>query len=143
MMDWRQFRDTADRLANASAEGDWRSAVSRAYYAVFHFFREWFRGQGVDLGKAGQSHANLYLGLLNCGVAAVGPLGSRVDDLREERVAADYDFQKPVRQPGAPAAVQQADRIIGDFQTALAAVSGSAVAAGARNYLQKVGRLPP
>jgi hypothetical protein len=36
----------------------------RAYYAVFHYFREFLLSQGVDLGRGGQSHFNLYAGLL-------------------------------------------------------------------------------
>src|SRR5882724_11722358 len=39
-MDSREFQDTARRLAQANTEGDWRSAVSRSYYFVFHFLRE-------------------------------------------------------------------------------------------------------
>jgi hypothetical protein len=30
-MKWREFRDTADRLAQGLTEGDWRSAISRSY----------------------------------------------------------------------------------------------------------------
>lgn len=31
----REFLETADRLASMTAEPDWRSAMSRAYYALF------------------------------------------------------------------------------------------------------------
>jgi len=39
-MQWSEFQDTAGRLAHGATEGDWRSAISRGYYAVFHFFHE-------------------------------------------------------------------------------------------------------
>jgi uncharacterized protein (UPF0332 family) len=52
---WSAFQDTADRLARGAEEGDWRSAISRTYYAVFHFFREFFLTHGVDVGRGGQS----------------------------------------------------------------------------------------
>jgi len=32
------FLDTARRLAAGTTQGDWRSAISRAYYACFHYF---------------------------------------------------------------------------------------------------------
>jgi uncharacterized protein (UPF0332 family) len=34
------FLDTARRLAAGATEGDWRSAVSRAYYSLFHRIRD-------------------------------------------------------------------------------------------------------
>jgi|GEM_PF-4779796 len=60
-----EFLATADKLAHQSLESDWRSAVSRAYYAVFHHLREIFLLHGLDLGRSGQAHFNLYAGLLH------------------------------------------------------------------------------
>jgi uncharacterized protein (UPF0332 family) len=91
-MNPNEFLATADRLAQGGTEGDWRSAISRAYYSVFHEFRSFFLTQGLDLGRGGQCHFNLYAGLFNCGIPSVAPLGSRVDDLRVNRVTADYDL---------------------------------------------------
>lgn len=92
-MNWRGFLDTAGHLASGNAEGDWRSAASRAYYAVFHYFHDFFHALGLDLGRGGQSHFNLYSGLLNCGEPAVAKIGSKVDRLRADRVSADYDLR--------------------------------------------------
>jgi uncharacterized protein (UPF0332 family) len=39
---WNDFQDTAERLARGATEADWRSAISRTYYAAFHFFRKFF-----------------------------------------------------------------------------------------------------
>jgi hypothetical protein len=81
-MHWSDFQDTAERLADGQSEGDWRSAISRSYYAVFHFFREFLLSNGLDVGRGGQSHFNLYRGLLNCGFAQVAAIASRIDGLR-------------------------------------------------------------
>ena len=35
-MNWRDFLSLAARLAGGATEADWRTAVSRAYYAAFH-----------------------------------------------------------------------------------------------------------
>ena len=88
----QEFRDTAHRLGQGLTEGDWRSAISRAYYAVFHHFRSFLLSNNLDLGRGGQSHFNLYSGLLNCGFPAVSVIGSRIDSLREARVRADYEM---------------------------------------------------
>jgi uncharacterized protein (UPF0332 family) len=58
-MQWSEFHDTAGRLAHGATEGDWRSAVSHAYYAVFHWFHEFLLSNGLDVGRGGQSHFNL------------------------------------------------------------------------------------
>ena len=64
-----EFLDAADRLTRGTTEGDWRSAVSRAYYGVFHRLRDALLAQGLDVGRGGAAHFNLYSGLHNCGVA--------------------------------------------------------------------------
>ena len=38
-MNWRDFLVLAGRLGGGAAEAEWRSAVSRAYYAAFHVAR--------------------------------------------------------------------------------------------------------
>jgi uncharacterized protein (UPF0332 family) len=141
-MDWREFLETAERLARGATEGDWRSAVSRAYYAIFHFFREFLLHHGLDLGQGGQCHSNLYYGLNNCGVTAVQSLAARVDRLRQFRVEADYDFQRIVDQAQAQNEIQVANDLLNDFQVLLKAVPVAQIAAGARRYLQSIGRIP-
>ena len=59
-MHWGEFQDSAGRLAHGATEGDWRSAISRSYYGVFHFFRDFLLVHGLDVGRGGQSHFNLY-----------------------------------------------------------------------------------
>jgi hypothetical protein len=73
-MQWTEFQDTAERLSRGATEGDWRSAISRSYYAVFHFFREFLLSHHLDIGRGGQSHFNLYTGLQNCGLPAVAAI---------------------------------------------------------------------
>src|SRR5207248_4773764 len=101
MMQWSDFQDTGDRLALGTTEGDWRSAISRAYYAIFHYFREFLLSHGHDIGSGGQSHSNLYVGLHNCGLTQVAAIARRIDRLRMNRVTADYDFKHATNQPDA------------------------------------------
>jgi hypothetical protein len=140
-MDWSEFQKTAERLAQGSTEGDWRSAVSRAYYAVFHFFREFLFAQGLDIGRGGQSHFNLYSGLLNCGVPAVMPISRRIDDCRRRRVSADYELGNPIDQAFAVSSVQQAGAVVTGFQALLNVIPAAQIASGARQHLQAIGRI--
>ncbi len=141
-MRWNEFLDTANRLARGRTEGDWRSAVSRAYYAVFHYFRGFLLAHGVNLGRAGTSHFNLYAGLRNCGDATVTGIAVRIDDLRDERTRADYDLGRNFSQARALPLVQGAAGIIQDFQAALSSVPAAQIAAGAKRYLQLIGHIP-
>lgn len=141
-MQYTEFLDTAARLARGSSEGDWRSSASRAYYAAFHFFREFLRSHKIDVGKSGQAHFDLCRGLANCGHPRVARIGIRLELLRDIRVAADYELHQTVARPDAQAAAQEGRNIIIDFQAAVASISPADVADGVRRYLQSIGHLP-
>jgi uncharacterized protein (UPF0332 family) len=136
-----EFLDCATRLAQGAAESDWRSAISRAYYAVFHHFRELFVGHGLNLGRGGQSHFNLYAGLLHCGFGAVSPIGSAIDAMRKKRVDADYELQAAIAQTQAHEAVKRAQDVIADFQNLSQSIAPAQIIAGARKHLQAIGKL--
>src|SRR5438132_1235357 len=116
------FQATAERLALGVTEGDWRSAISRAYYAVFHYFRELFLAHGLDLGQGGGAHHNLYVGLHNCGIPGAAGFGGAVDDLRRYRVTADYNFAVPVAPAHATTRVQESRQLVADFQVLLVSI---------------------
>jgi uncharacterized protein (UPF0332 family) len=136
-----EFLSTAERLSQGSEESDWRSAASRAYYAVFHHFREIFLAHGINLGRSGQAHFNLYAGLLHCGFPAVAALGSRLDQLRSERVKADYDLPVVFDQLQAQDSVHAARALITDFQNLAPGILPAQIVVGARKHLHAVGKL--
>jgi uncharacterized protein (UPF0332 family) len=136
-----EFLDSAARFSLGTTEGDWRSAISRAYYAVFHHFREFFLSHGLNLGRSGQSHFNLYAGLLHCGIGGAAPFGSEIDTLRQRRVDADYDLQARVAQAEATDAVTRAQAVITNFQSFLQTIPPAQVVDGARQHLQTIGKL--
>ena len=140
-MHWREFQNTADRLAQQATEGDWRSAISRGYYAVFHYFREFLLAHGLDIGQGGVAHSNLYMALWNCGFPLIAPIAARIDDLRILRGKADYDLWRVMGQSMALSAVAESRAIVTDFQAVLAAIAPRDIADGARHHLQAIGRL--
>ena len=140
-MRWDEFQNTAERLVQGAAEGDWRSGTSRGYYAVFHYFRDFLQSHGLNVGRAGQAHFNLYTALLNCGCPAVAPLGSRVGALRDRRILADYEMNRLFFQQGAVSDVQESRKIVSDFQAVLATIPPALIVGGARQHLQAIGHL--
>lgn len=142
-MRWSEFQDTATRLLQGTTEGDWRSAISRSYYGVFHYLRELLLSHGVDIGQSGQSHFNLYSGLLHYGFRPVAQIASRLDDLRLNRVRADYQLGQVIVQSFAVTMVQEAQHMSADFQAVLASVAPAQIANGVRLHLLAIGRLKP
>ena len=141
-MRWDQFLNTAERLALGAAEGDWRSAVSRAYYGLFHYLRETLLAGGLNLGASGACHSNLYIGLMYCGIAAAARLAPSLDLLREARVKADYNLNRSVDRSIALHEVREARLLAAAFQTVLSSIPAAQIAAGARRYLKSIGRIP-
>ena len=137
-----EFQDTAVRLVQGTTEGDWRSAISRAYYAVFHHFLDFFLSHGLDLGSGGQAHILLYHGLNNCGFPAILPVANAVNDLRLMRGKADYKLRATIDQLTAAGAVRVAQDIVHDFQNVLTTLAPADIVDGVRNYLQASSRLP-
>jgi uncharacterized protein (UPF0332 family) len=143
-VDGAAFLDAARRYARETTEADWRSAISRAYYAVFHVLREALPQHGVAVGRAATAHSNLHLGLLNSGNPDVADLARGLDDLRIERTRADYELTRPVAQSDADRCVQSAQQLLADFQALIAAgLDLSQLATTVRAFLVRIGRLPP
>ncbi len=90
-MDFRDYLGLAAALRDGATEAKWRSASSRAYYAAFHIARRLLLRLGFAVPRAERAHAYLWLRLANAGHADVEIAGNRLNHLRGERSAADYD----------------------------------------------------
>jgi uncharacterized protein (UPF0332 family) len=111
-MNWRDFLVLAGRLATGTGEADWRTAVSRAYYAAFHVARRLFIDLRFTVPRADRAHQYLVFRLSNCGESVVELAGRDLETLRRLRNRADYDELPALAQPQAAAAVQLAQGII-------------------------------
>jgi uncharacterized protein (UPF0332 family) len=92
MIRGEEFLKLAEAYATGTSEADWRSAVSRAYYAAFHVARDFMTSLGFVTPRAEAAHAFLWRRLGNCGLAPLALAGSRLNQLRGERNRADYDL---------------------------------------------------
>jgi hypothetical protein len=57
----RDFLAIARQLASGSTEAEWRSAISRAYYATFHVARELLEDLSFAVPRADRAHVYLWL----------------------------------------------------------------------------------
>jgi hypothetical protein len=102
-MTGHDFLPLATRLAAGVTEADWRTAISRAYYAAFHVARQWLVNLGFRVPQADRAHGYLWLRFSNCGDPQVRQAAVDLDGLRRLRNQADYDLQRPLpRRLAAP-----------------------------------------
>jgi uncharacterized protein (UPF0332 family) len=111
-MDPHDFLTLAGALTTGTAEADWRSAVSRAYYAAFHVARLLLRQGGFAVPRAERAHAYLFLRLSNSGHPLVEQAGVNLNSLRSTRNRADYDLDRPFDEQTAIDNFQLADDVI-------------------------------
>jgi uncharacterized protein (UPF0332 family) len=111
-MDETGFLNVADALSTGDTEADWRSGISRAYYAAFHKARRLLLFSGSQVPRGDLAHAYLWLRLSNCGHPDVSNAGRDLNHLRGSRNRADYDFDTSIEQLEAMDLVQSAANII-------------------------------
>jgi uncharacterized protein (UPF0332 family) len=111
-MNWRDYLSLGARLAAASTEADWRSAVSRGYYAAFRVARRLLVDLNFTIPRADRAHQYLVFRLSNCGESAIEQAGRDLETLRRLRNRADYDDVPTITQSQAAAAVRLAEGII-------------------------------
>jgi uncharacterized protein (UPF0332 family) len=113
---WDEYLPVARRLTSGtSGEADWRSAVSRAYYAVFHcacLLMEAEDPNQYALTKTGKgSHFLVWDWLMKHPKRAFNSAGSYGDELRRRRTDADYHADVGVSFNDASTAIGVAERV--------------------------------
>ena len=112
-MDFRLFLALADSLSQGTSEAEWRTAVSRAYYAAFHLASERLEAMGFRVPRrTEQSHIFVSRRLSNSAELAVDRTGGQLNALRGDRNRADYDKNVKVSAKDARDAVIDARAII-------------------------------
>ena len=112
-MDFRKFLALADRLAQGTSQAEWRTAISRAYYAAFHVAAERVEQMGFRVPrKTEQIHVYVARRFGNAGIANVSSAGSDLNDLRTDRNRADYEKATVITAANAADSVDIARRII-------------------------------
>jgi hypothetical protein len=109
----REILTLAEVLSKASGQAAQRSAISRAYYSVFHHI-----GQKLDPGKyndpSGSVHAQLLKRLLSEPPACdpdVAEAKLIFATMRSERSRADYELDNPIAPIDAEMAIKRAKKV--------------------------------
>jgi uncharacterized protein (UPF0332 family) len=91
-----------------------RSAVSRAYYALFLLAREFLDELGLDVRRIPNPHANLEQALGNSGVLSLQRLANALRMLCSARTQADYDLR-----PGDIESITRVQDVINEARVAI------------------------
>jgi uncharacterized protein (UPF0332 family) len=124
----------AERLVQGQTEADWRTAISRSYYAAFHAGRGLLLDLGFRVPRAGVAHAYVRMRLSNCGDATIAQAGGRLNHMQGARNRADYDFQRDETQADAQLIAQAARSIIQTLATGLTQPTRAQIIAAMRDY---------
>jgi uncharacterized protein (UPF0332 family) len=91
-MQGEDFLEAAKHLLKTPVEAFYRTAVNRAYYAVFHVINALLVELGFRVSDGPQAHGQLLARVNNCGVPELQSLYSTLYDLYNRRRKADYDL---------------------------------------------------
>ncbi len=93
--DWSEYLRLAKDLAKKSGEAELRSAISRAYYAVFIKARNLLISRNVLVTRSGMDHQLVPETLKARGKKKAKMVGLSLERLRDDRRRADYNNNFP------------------------------------------------
>lgn len=107
---WLLYLNVANHLVSQAGEEYWRSAISRAYYAVFGAAKGILENQGIQF-KRDNIHRQVIKSLKKHKNPTARQAGANLDRLRRERNKADYDDSISVDYKKACLAITIAQKI--------------------------------
>jgi uncharacterized protein (UPF0332 family) len=134
----RDFLTVANALAVAPTEAEWRSAISRAYYAAFHSAREFLTRLRFRVPAGEQAHAYLWLRLSNTSDLKADSIGRLLRDLRGRRNNADYDLGRPPSRANASDAAVDARDLITTMDAMFGTPTETVIRDGIRSYEKNI-----
>ena len=91
----QDFQNVAEALAKNNNPAYLRSAVSRAYYAVYNTATEILRNLGFQVSQNANGHMDVIRKLSNAGNINIRKVGIDVGALESMRIDADYRLTNP------------------------------------------------
>jgi len=118
-MNFRDFLLVAQGLSEEKTEAEWRSGISRSYYALFHVASDLLTMLGFRVPRMDRGHAFLWLRLSNSSNPDISQAGRDLNKLRSDRNTADYDKRPAISQTDAEDAWKIAQLAVAVFDSAL------------------------
>ena len=91
-MSGREFLQVAKKLSRSKGEASLRSAISRAYYALFNVASQYLGELGFTVEKGPGGHGHMHYRLSNSGVEQMIKFSQVLNAMRRQRNNADYDM---------------------------------------------------
>jgi uncharacterized protein (UPF0332 family) len=138
-MNYLDFINTAEKLIDADnpTEADIRTAISRAYYAVFHHVLSWWRNDTRFPDYRDRGHAKIQMALYNASNSAARDFSIDLKNLNIGRRKADYELALTIE-------LAEGQRVLNLAQNAIAAFDSldkAALKAGIEDYLKKINEI--
>jgi len=92
-MEGKAFIEIAQKLAPMRTEPASRSAIGRAYYAVYNCWIQLLSELGFKFGKDASAHDKIYAYINNSGIQELKETADALRHLRRRRNLADYDME--------------------------------------------------
>jgi uncharacterized protein (UPF0332 family) len=121
-MNPREFHVLADNLASGATPAEYRSAISRAYYAAFHVGVETLVALGFRVSRGGAGHGEVARCFDNSVIPETINAARELSNLHRLRIRADYHLDRVDVETASVAmsAVLQSQSIIATFDRILA-----------------------
>ena len=115
-MNPKEFQYLASGLVekNGAFPSEYRTAISRSYYAVYNLGINLLKEMGFPIPKNSEAHKQVYYHFNNSGDSKLIEVATKIDDLRTQRNHADYhlDRNDVEKKHNAKIHVHSADRLI-------------------------------
>jgi len=89
--DWLEYFTLAEELANRTDEASLRTAISRAYYSIYHLALARAKANNFAALPGEGTHAQLWRLFTKSPEPDCMKLGQMAERLKDKRVRADYD----------------------------------------------------
>lgn len=139
-MNPRDFHQLASELCQGNRAVNFRTAISRAYYAVYNVGFEILSGMGFRLSTGSAGHGDVRNRLSNSGEEQIVSIGSKLSTLESMRIKADYKLdRKDVENPKtAQAIVRQVEEIIQTLDTFCSGPDRDSIIRAIKEWEQKI-----
>ena len=113
-MNPRDFLKVATKLSKGGTTAEYRTAISRAYYAAYNVGVELLEGMGCAISKSAAGHEQLSSNFNNSEDLELSKISTQLNDLRSKRNIADYRLERTEieNQKNSQAIVMQAEKMI-------------------------------
>ena len=140
-MNPRDFLKVATKLSKSDTTAEYRTAISRAYYAAYNVGVELLEGMGCPISKSAVGHEQLSSNFNNSEDIELSKISTQLNDLRSKRNIADYRLERTEieNQKNSQAIVMQAEKMIKFLDRSITGPRRDKIAKSINEYRKRIG----